>query len=148
MWGKGHMQPPFMESFRAYLMGKKVWDVFCASNLQQRNVIGKGVSAIKPNTFSKFFGSCHLPDDFSWSSQPRRWGPNKQREQQAELASTMFLPQVGIQHKNWVSFLEGFPLTGATTQVRVAEKILAQVRKHALTFLPPLFTLAICSWRN
>lgn len=33
--------------------------------------------------------------------------------------------------------LGGVPLIGATTQARVAEKILPQIRNHTLSFLPP-----------
>lgn len=101
-----------------------------------------GAAAIKLNTFSKFFGSCHLPSGFSWSKQLGRGNQrNRENSRQSWPASWVFSAwqlalAVGVS-------LGDVRLIGATTHTRVTEKMPAQMRNQALMLLLPPFTRLI-----
>lgn len=113
-----------------------------SSVLQQRNAIGKGQLLSSPthsaNSLALVTHPMAFPGLNSLAGRDKRNRGSIRQSWPAPWFFSGWQPAL----MQGVS-LEGVPLIGPTTQARVAGKILAQMRNHTLSFLPPPFTWAI-----
>lgn len=121
--------------------GRKVWDVCCTSALWQRNAIGEGqlLSSLthSANSLALVTYPMAFPGLNNLVGGHQR---NRRSSRQSWPAPHFFLRLAGSTN---TGCLGGVPLIGATTQTRVAEKMLAQIRNRSLALLPCPFTWTI-----